>query len=198
MRSRPTTAPTGPRRSPRSPTTSTSCWRSTTTPPSTGSTTVRPTPSSRPSPPSGPGSGSPRAPARGPPESRWPSSSSTPPRPGGAPSTPLTWSRWSEPVRSSRRASSSNDPRNQKVTPTPRDTPDRQVLTNSWHPRLQRNVYGIISDRQSRSRSSTGDDFRRCRSGTAGPKRRPRRSRTPEAPCIRRCAPTGRLVSSDA
>ncbi len=36
----------------RSPTTSTSCWPSTTTPPSTGSTCARPTRSSRPSPPS--------------------------------------------------------------------------------------------------------------------------------------------------
>ena len=37
-RSRPTTAPSGPRRSRRSPSTSTCCWRSTTTQPSTGST----------------------------------------------------------------------------------------------------------------------------------------------------------------
>jgi Transposase, Mutator family len=112
----------GPRRSPRSPTTSTCCSRSTTSPPSTGSTSVRPTPSSRPSPPSGSGSGSPKAPAPEPPKSRWPSSSSSPPGPDGAPSTPLTWSRWSEPARGSRRASSSNAQRNE-VTPTPRDTP---------------------------------------------------------------------------
>jgi hypothetical protein len=37
-----------------------------------------------PSPPSGSGSGSPRDPAPAPPESRWPSSSSSPHRPGGA------------------------------------------------------------------------------------------------------------------
>jgi Glycerate kinase family len=41
-----------------------------------------------PSPPSGCVSGSPRDPARGPPESRWRSSSSSPHRPAGAPSTP--------------------------------------------------------------------------------------------------------------
>jgi hypothetical protein len=41
-----------------------------------------------PSPPSGCVGGSPRDPARGPPESRWRSSSSSPHRPAGAPSTP--------------------------------------------------------------------------------------------------------------
>lgn len=50
-------------------------------------------PSSRPSPPSGSASGSPRAPAPDLPESRWPSSSSSPPRSADVPSTPLTWSR---------------------------------------------------------------------------------------------------------
>ena len=57
----PSTAPSGPGRSRRSPTTSTCCWSSTTTPPSTGSTCVPRTRSSRPSPPSAFGSGSPRA-----------------------------------------------------------------------------------------------------------------------------------------
>ena len=59
-RSRLPTAPSSPRRSRRSPTTSTSCSRSTTTPPSTGSTCAPPTRSSRPSPPSGT---APRSPA---------------------------------------------------------------------------------------------------------------------------------------
>jgi transposase-like protein len=44
-----------PRPSPRSPTTPTSCSRSTTTPPNTGSTCAPPTPSSQPPPPSGTG-----------------------------------------------------------------------------------------------------------------------------------------------
>jgi transposase-like protein len=55
-------------------TTWTSCWRSTTTPPSTGSTCAPPTRSSRPSPPSGTAPRSPRAPARRPPAWRWRSS----------------------------------------------------------------------------------------------------------------------------
>jgi len=59
----------------------------TTTPPSTGFNCARPTRSSRPSPPCGSGSGSPRAPAHGPPGSRWHSSSSSPPSPAGARST---------------------------------------------------------------------------------------------------------------
>ena len=45
-------------------------------------------PRSRPSPPSGCVSGSPRNPSRGPPESRWRSSSSSPHKPARAPSTP--------------------------------------------------------------------------------------------------------------
>ena len=55
------------------------------TPPSTGSTCARPTRSSRPSRPSGCVPASPRAPARESRESPWPSSSSSPPRPAGAP-----------------------------------------------------------------------------------------------------------------
>ena len=74
------TAPSGPRPSRRSPTTSTCCWPSTTTPPSTGSTCAPRTRSSRPSPPSGSGSEVTKGPARGPPAWRWRSSSSSPPR----------------------------------------------------------------------------------------------------------------------
>src|SRR5258706_204380 len=88
-------APSGPRRPPRSPTTSTCCWPSATTPPSTGSTCAPPTRSSPPSPPSGFASESPRAPATAPPVSRWRSSSSNQRRPGGGPSTHPTSSRWS-------------------------------------------------------------------------------------------------------
>jgi len=57
--------PNGPRRQRRSPSTSTCCSPSTTTPPSTGSTCARPTRSSPPSRPCGCGSGSSRGPARG-------------------------------------------------------------------------------------------------------------------------------------
>jgi hypothetical protein len=129
--SRPRTAPSGSRRPRRSPTTSTCSWRSTTARPSTGSTYGRPTRSSRPSPPSGSVSGSPRAPARGPPGWPWRSSSSSQHKLGSAQSTRRTWSRWSAPARSSRRASWSNETsnspttmtRNQEVTLTPRDTP---------------------------------------------------------------------------
>src|SRR5271166_303701 len=75
------------------------------------------------SPPSGCGSGSPRDPARGPPESRWRSSSSSPHKPAGAPSTHPTSSPWSEPAPVSRRGNSSNDPTNQEVISKSRDTP---------------------------------------------------------------------------
>ena len=68
----PSTAPSGPTRSRRSPTTSTCCWSSPTTLPSTGSTCVPRTRSSRPSPPSAFGSGSPRGPDRGRPAWRVP------------------------------------------------------------------------------------------------------------------------------
>ena len=73
-RSPPSSASSGPKRRRRSPTTSTCSWRSTTTRPSTGSTCGPRTRSSRPSPPSGSEPGSPRAPAPGPPASRWRSS----------------------------------------------------------------------------------------------------------------------------
>lgn len=75
-----------------------------------------------PSPPSGSARGSPRDPAPGRPASEWRSSSSNPPRHAGAPSTPLTSSPWSEPARSSRTESSSNDP-NQTTNLKPHDTP---------------------------------------------------------------------------
>jgi Transposase, Mutator family len=66
---------------------------------------------------------SPRDPARGPPGSRWRSNSSSRHSTAGVPSIPPTRSRWSEPARSSRTASSSNDPTNQQaVTLTPHDT----------------------------------------------------------------------------
>jgi hypothetical protein len=45
------------------------------------------------------------------------------PKPGGGPSTHLTWSHWSAPAPRSRTASSSNDPTNREVRPKPRDTP---------------------------------------------------------------------------
>src|SRR3954464_842712 len=66
----------------------------------------------------GPGS---RAPA-----SRWRSSSSSPPNTAGARSTHRTSSPWSVPAPPSRTASSSNDPTNQEMTLTPRDTPIRR------------------------------------------------------------------------
>ena len=87
-----------------------SCWPSTTTRPSTGSTCARPTRSSQPSPRSGTVPRSPRAPARGPPAWPWHSSSSSQPRTTGAWSTHRTWSPWSAPERPSSTASSSNDP----------------------------------------------------------------------------------------
>jgi hypothetical protein len=88
-----------------------------------GSTCAPPTRSSRPSQPSGYGSGSPRDPARGPPGSRWRSNSSSRHSTAGVPSIPPTSSRWSEPARRSRPASSSTDPTNQQaVTLTPHDT----------------------------------------------------------------------------
>jgi hypothetical protein len=59
-------------------------------------------------------------PARGPPGSRWRSNSSSRHSTAGVPSIPPTSSRWSERARSSRTASSSNDPMNQQaVTLTP-------------------------------------------------------------------------------
>jgi hypothetical protein len=96
--------------------------------PSTGSTCAPPTRSSPPSPPSGSARGSPRDPAPGRPASEWRSRSSNPPRHAGAPSTPLTSSPWSEPARSSRTESSSNDP-NQTTNLKPHDTPLRRSLS---------------------------------------------------------------------
>jgi hypothetical protein len=90
---------------------------------SIGSTCVPRTRSSRPSPPSGCVSGSPRDPARGPPGSRWRSSSSSPHKPAGAPSTPPTSWPWSARAPGSRKGNSSNDPTNQEVTSKSRDTP---------------------------------------------------------------------------
>ena len=109
-RSRPPTGRSSARPSRRSPTTSTSCWRSTTTPPSTGSTCGPRTPSSPPSPPSGTARRSPAGPAHARPGWRWRSSSSRPPRTAGARSTARTWSRSSAPAPRSSTASSSNDP----------------------------------------------------------------------------------------
>jgi putative transposase len=72
--STPRTAPSSPRPRRRSPTTWTSCWRSTTIPASTGCTCGPRTRSSPPSPPSGTGPRSPGGRARGPPGWPWPSS----------------------------------------------------------------------------------------------------------------------------
>ncbi len=66
-------------------TTKVSCWRSTTSPPSTGSTCAPQIRSSRPSPPSACGPRSPKAPASAPQPWPWSSSSSSPPRPAGEP-----------------------------------------------------------------------------------------------------------------
>ena len=108
--SAPPTAPSSPRLSRRSPTMRTSCWRSMTTPPSTGCICGRPTRSSPPSPRSGTAPRSPRAPARGPPGWRWRSSSSRPRRTAGVPSTrPTSW-RSSAPERPSPAANSPNGP----------------------------------------------------------------------------------------
>ena len=60
-------------------------------------------------------------PAPAPQASPRPSSSSSPHKPAGARSTHPTWSPWSAPARSSRTASSSNDPTNQEVISKPRD-----------------------------------------------------------------------------
>ena len=78
-------ARSSPRQSRRSPMTSRSCSPSTTTPPSTGFTCAPRTPSSPPSGPYGTVRRSPAAPARRRPDWRWPTSSSRPPKPAGAP-----------------------------------------------------------------------------------------------------------------
>jgi transposase-like protein len=72
------------RPSPRSSTTLTSCWPSTTTRPSTGSIYVPRTRSNRPSPPSDTARRSPKDPARKPPAWPWRSNSSRPSSTGGA------------------------------------------------------------------------------------------------------------------
>ena len=72
------------------------------------------------------GSGSPRDPARELPGLQWRSSSSSPHKPAGAPSTPPTLWLWSVPAPGSRRGNSSNDPTNQEVTSKSRDTPTRK------------------------------------------------------------------------
>ena len=102
-----------PRRSRRSPTTWTSCWRSTSFPPSTGCTYARPTRSSRPSPPSGTEPASPRGRAAAPPGWPWRSNSSRPRRTAGARSTHPTSSPWSARARRSSTAVWSNGPRKQ-------------------------------------------------------------------------------------
>ena len=84
-------------------------------------TSVPPTRSSPPSPPSGTAPRSPKAPAPARPASRWPSSSSSPPRPAGARSTHPTSSPSSAPAPASRTANSSNDPTN-----TPRHQPPKR------------------------------------------------------------------------
>ena len=122
----PSTAPSGPTRSRRSPTTSTCCWSSPTTLPSTGSTCVPRTRSSRPSPPFAFGSRFPRGPDRGRPAWRWRSSSSSPPSNGGVPSTHPTSSLSSGPEPGSRRASWSNVPTNQEAISKSHDTPIRR------------------------------------------------------------------------
>jgi hypothetical protein len=109
-RSLPTTASSGPRPSPRSPTTLRRCSPSSTIPPSTSCTCAPPIPSRAHSPRSGPGPGSPRGRAPGTRGWRWCSSCCRLPRAAGGRSTARTWSRWSEPARGSRPASCSNDP----------------------------------------------------------------------------------------
>ena len=91
-------------------------------------------PRSRPSPPSGCVSGSPRNPARGPPESRWRSSSSSPHKPARAPSTPPTSSLWSVPAQGWRRGNSPNDPTDQEAISKSRQTPIHKSWLFLGHP----------------------------------------------------------------
>ena len=65
---------------------------------------------------------SPRARAHEPPASQWRSSSSSPHKPAGAPSTHPTSSLWSAPEPSSKRGNSSNGPTNQEVISKSRET----------------------------------------------------------------------------
>ena len=80
-------------------------------------------PSSRPSPPSGSGPASPRAPALAPPGPRWRSSSSSQHKPAGGRSTRLISSRSSAPAPRSSTANLSNDPTRSEVTSKSHDTP---------------------------------------------------------------------------
>jgi Transposase, Mutator family len=86
------------------------------------------TPSNRPSRPCGTARRSLAAPAHARPGSRWPSSSSRPPRTAGERSTLRTWSRSSAPARCSSTASSSNDP-TKPINPKPPKDLHPQVLT---------------------------------------------------------------------
>lgn len=94
-----------PRRPPRSPTSSTRCWRSSTSPKNTGSTCAPPTRSSRRSRPCGYDSAPPKGPAAAPPAWRWPTSSWTQPSIAGDGSTATNWSRSSARARRSSTAS---------------------------------------------------------------------------------------------
>jgi len=104
----PPTARSTRRQSPRSPRIRSSCWPSTASRPSTGSTSKPVTQSNLRLPPSGCGPRSPRGQAAAPPGWRWCSSSSRLPGNGGAMSTRRTWSPWSGPEPSSRRECSSS------------------------------------------------------------------------------------------
>ena len=64
-----------------------------------------------------------KGPAHERPASQWRSSSSSPHKPAGAPSTPPTSSPSSAPAPASKRGNSSNDPTNQQTTSKSRDTP---------------------------------------------------------------------------
>jgi hypothetical protein len=95
--------------------------------------TTNPTESTSPS--LGRGSESPRARAREQPASQWRSSSSSPHKPAGAPSMPLTSSHSSAPEPGSKKAHSSNDPTTQEVISKSRDTPIHRPPSSRWvHP----------------------------------------------------------------
>jgi transposase-like protein len=86
--------------------------------------------SSRPSPPSGIAPRSPKGPARRPPVSRWPSSSSRPHKPAGARSTHPSSSRSCAPVPASTAANSSNAPQPTR-TPPPSLPPNQDLIHKS-------------------------------------------------------------------
>src|SRR5690625_3598925 len=147
-RSKPSRSTSGPsilKRSPRSPTIWTPCWSSTTTRPNIGFTYAPRIRSKAPSPQCVCAPRSPKARDHARPDWLWPTSSSTPPRPAGAPSTPHTWSLWSAPARSSTRESCSNapprSPQHSRPPTAPNnperrspEQPDPQVLTISLRP----------------------------------------------------------------